>query len=135
MQQEHSERVAKMQLFHEDKKKALMELDETLKKSYKSFSDYKTGVESFLDGSSGIFLPEILCKELKKELHDIETFMWKRRDDLYGPEPEPDEPPDDDYEAWAQDFPEQAIDAEIKSRLMGLKGSMRGKIKKYISEE
>lgn len=132
MQQEHSERVAKMQLFHEDKKKALMELDEVLKKSYKTFPDFKKGVESFLDGSSGIFLPEKLCKELKKELQSIDAFMWEKLEDIYGPPPE-EEP--DDYEAWAEAYPEDALDAEIRSRLMGLKGSMRDKIKKYISEE
>ena len=131
-QQEHSLRTVKMQLFHEDKKKALVQLDEVLKKSYKTFPKFKDRVESFLDGSSGIFLPDKLRRELKKEVRDIDSFMWEKLEDLYGPPPEY-EP--DDYEAWASHFPEAALDAEIRERLSGLKGSMRGKIKKYISEE
>ena len=121
-----------MQLFHEDRKKALVELDGLLKKSYKSFRDFRNSVESFLDGSSGIFIPIKLRKELKKEIRDIESFLLDKQIELYG---EPEIPEEDDYEAWAEDFPEQALDIEIGTRLRGLKGSMRDKIKKYISEE
>ena len=131
-QQEYGERILKMQLYQEDKKKALIELDELLRKRYKTFPKFKESIESFLDGSSGIFLPDKLRKELKKEIRDIDAFMWEKLEDLYGPPPEY-EP--DDYEAWTEAYPEQALDEEIRSRLRGLKGSMRSKIKKYVSEE
>ena len=135
-QQEHSERIAKLQLFHEDKKKALVELDGLLKKGYKTFPDFRQSIESFLDGSSGIFIPDKLRKELKKEMRDIDDFLFDKIQEIYG-QYEPDYPPDEeeDYEAWAQDYPEEALDAEVRQRLGGLKGSMRDKIKKYISEE
>lgn len=126
-QQEHSERILKMQLFHKDRKKALIELDEILKKGYKTFRDFSSSVESFLDGSSGIFIPTRLGDELKNEINKI----WSL---IYGtgiPEPEPEE---FDYESWAKAFPEEALGYEITDRMHRLKGSMRDKIKKYISE-
>lgn len=125
-QQEHSERILKMQLFHKDRKKALIELDEILKKGYKTFNDFSRGVESFLDGSSGIFIPTRLRDELKSEINEIWSLIYS---DV--PEPEPEE---FDYESWAEDFPEQARSYEIGDRMRRLKGSMRDKIKKYVSE-
>jgi hypothetical protein len=38
-------------------------------------------------------------------------------------------------EDWDEAFPEQALDAEVRQRLSGFKGSMRDKIRKYVSEE
>ena len=131
-QQEHSERILKVQLFHEDRKKALIELDGILKKSYKTLNDFSRSVESFLDGDLGIFIPTKLRNELKKELQDIWNFLYSKQIEMYGPEPEYEE---EDYEAWTEVFPEEAVDAEITERLSKLKGSMRSKIKEYISEE
>ena len=131
-QQEHSERILKVQLFHEDRKKALIELDGILKKGYKTLNEFSRSVESFLDGDLGIFIPAKLRNELKKELQDIWNFLYSKQIDMYGPEPEYEE---EDYETWAEAFPEEALDAEITERLSKLKGSMRSKIKEYISEE
>jgi len=131
-QQEHSERILKVQLFHEDRKKALIELDGILKKGYKTLNDFSRSVESFLDGELGIFIPTKLRNELKKELQDIWNFLYSKQIEMYGPEPEYEE---EDYEAWTEVFPEEAVDAEITERLSKLKGSMRSKIKEYISEE
>ncbi len=131
-QQEHSERILKIQLFHEDRKKALIELDGILKKGYRTLNDFSNSVESFLDGDSGIFIPIKLRNELKKELQDIWNVLYSKQIEMYGPEPEYEE---EDYEDWAKDFPEEALDAEITERLSKLKGSMRSKIKEYVSEE
>lgn len=133
-QQEHSLRIVKMQLFHEDKKKTLVELDGLLKKGYKTFRDFRDTLEPFLNSSSGIFLPNKLRKELKKEIRDIDQFLYDKRVELYGYEPEYPEDPED-YKAWAKAYPEEALHNEIWNRLRGLKGSMREKIKKYVSEE
>ena len=124
-----------MQLFHEDKKKALIELDELFKTSYKTFNDFKKAVITFLDGKQGLFLPRKLRKELRGEVLKLDSFLFNRLVELGHYQEPPDEDYEDDYEAWAKDFPEQALDAEVRQRLSGLKGSMRGKIKKYISEE
>jgi len=130
-QQEHSERIFKMQLYQEDKKKALIELDELLKKRYKTFPDFKKSLESFLDGSSSMFLPDKLREELRKEMQNIDAFLYAKMEELYGTEPEYP-----DYEDWIQDIsPEEEVDMEVRQRLSGLKDSMRREIRKYVSEE
>jgi len=131
-QQEHSEKILRMQLYRKDKKKALIKLDELLKKQYKTFYNFSESVESFLDGSTGMFLPDKLKKELKKEIWSINAFLSEKRDEIYGPEPEYP----DDYEDWLQAIsPEEALDEQITTRLRGLKTLMRDKIRKYVSEE
>jgi hypothetical protein len=132
-QQEHSLRIAKMQLYHEDRKDALIKLDELLKKGYKNFSEFRNTIITLLDGSTGLFLPDKLRKELKNEVEDIDSFLLKKQIEIYG------EPPgyeSDDYEAWFEDLsPEERVDVEVKDRLSRLKNSMRDKIKKHVSEE
>ena len=132
-QQEHSLRIAKMQLYHEDRKDALIKLDELLKKGYKNFSEFRNTIITFLDGSTGLFLPDKLRRELKNEVEDIDSFLLKKQIEIYG------EPPDyepEDYEAWFEDLsPEERVDVEVKDRLSRLKNSMRDKIKKHVSEE
>ena len=128
---EYSERMLKAQQFQEDKKKALVELDELLRKRYDTFQNFEKTVESFLDGSSGIFLPEKLKQELKNEVQDVSSFLSKKIEEFYGTEPEPP----DDYEDWAEALsPDEEIEAELEARLKGLKSKMRGKIKRYVSE-
>ena len=133
-QQEHSLRVAKMQLYHEDRKNALVKLDELLKKGYKSFSEFRNTISTFLNGSLGLFLPDKLREELKKEIQDIDQFLFEKQIDLYGEPPE--EYFEDDYEAWFESLsPEERVDVEVRDRLSKLKGSMRNRITKHISEE
>lgn len=124
-QQEQSERILKIQLFHEDIKKALIELDGVLKKGYKTFGEFSRSVESFLDGDLGIFIPTKLRNELKKQLQNAREDILK-----YLPSKQIDNGP----EAWTEVFPE-ALDVEIIERLNKLAGSMRRKINEYISEE
>lgn len=137
-QQEHNLKTLKMQLFHEDRKKALIELHEMLKVSYKTFDDFKKAAMTFLDGKQALFLPRKLRSELRGEVLKLNGFLTSRLVEIgfYG------EPPDEyleDYEAeaaaWAEDFPKAALDAEVRERLSGLKSSMRDRIKKYLSEE
>lgn len=133
-QQEHSLRIVKMQLYHEDRKNALIKLDELLKKGYKTFSEFRNTITTFLDGSLGLFLPDKLREELKKEVQDIDQFLLEKQIDLYGEPPEWSEP--DDSEAWFESLtPEERVDVEVTDRLRKLKGLMRDKIKKHISEE
>lgn len=130
-QQEHSERIAKIQLYHEDKKKALIELDELVKKKYKTFPKFRETIESFLNGSSGLFLPDKLRRGLIEQIRGIDALIYGRTVEIYGPEPEYP-----DYEDWVQAYsPEQVLEMEVQSRLKGLKGSMRDKIRKYTSGE
>lgn len=131
-EQEHSERILKAQLFHEERKKALVELDEILKKSYKTLDDFNKSVEAFLNGQSGIFLPTKLQNDLRKEMKDIRDYLYSKQIEIFGEEPDY---PEDDYEAWAAAFPEQALDVEVMNRLSKLKGSMRSKIKEYVSQD
>jgi len=137
-QQEHSLKVIKMQLYHEDRKKALIELDELLKTSYKTFDDFKKAAMAFLDGKQALFLPRKLRSELRGEVLKLDGFLLNRLIEL-GHYEEPPEGFVEDWEAesaaWAEAFPEEALDAEVRERLSGLKSSMRDKIKKYISEE
>ena len=48
-QRENSLKIVRMQLYHEEKKEALLKLDELLKKNYKTFYDFKNAVNDFLD--------------------------------------------------------------------------------------
>jgi hypothetical protein len=131
VQQEHSERILRMQLYREEKRKALVELDELLKKRYKTFSEFKNAVESFLDGNSAIFLSDKLSKELRNEVSSVDTFIHQREVDLGMINEYPEE-----WQEWVQDLdPIEELKAEIETRLSGLKSSMRSKIRKYFSEE
>lgn len=132
-QRELSLRVARMQLYHEDRKDALVKLDELLKQGYKTFPDFRNAITAFLDGSIGLFLPEKLREELKKEIDDIDAFLTDKQIEIYGWEPE--QPDEGEYEAWYEDLsPEEQIDVDVVDRLSKLKGAMRDKIKKHISE-
>lgn len=134
-QQEHSLKVAKMQLYHEDRKNALVKLDELLKKGYKSFSEFRSTITTFLEGSLGIFLPEKLRMDLKKEMKDIDQFLYEKQIEIEGPPPDYDSYIDD-REAWFKSLnPYERVDVEVKDRLSRLKSSMRDKIKKQVSEE
>jgi len=137
VQQEHNLRIAKMQLYHEDRKDALIKLDELLKKGYETFSDFRNTINTFLNGSLGLFLPDKLREGLKKEIQDIDQFLFEKEIEIFG-EPEPPEefPEEYEHEAWlASISPVERVDVEVRDRLSRLKGSMRDKIKKYISEE
>jgi len=86
-----------------------------------------------LDGSAGLFVPEKLRDELKTEIGDIDTFLTRKEIELHG------EPYDDvdqgEYEDWVADLsPEEQVDVELTDRLSRLKGVMRDKIKKHVSE-
>jgi hypothetical protein len=132
-QREHSLKLARMQLYHEDRKEALVKLDELLKKTYKTYSEFRDAVNAFLDGSSAIFLNDKLRKDLKKELYDIDAFLTEKELEFFGPPPEQDE---QDYGDWFESLsPDQQIDVEVENRLTSLKGTMRDRIKKHVSEE
>ena len=78
-QQEHSLRIAKMQLYHEDRKNALIKLDELFKKCYKTFSEFRNTISTFLNGSLGLFLPDKLRGELKKEIKTLTNFCSRNK--------------------------------------------------------
>lgn len=131
-QQENSLKIVRMQLYHEDRKDALVKLDDLLKSGYKTFPDFRNTVLAFLDGSKGLFLPQRLREELKKEIDDIDAFLTEKQIELYG---EPDVGEGDEYEAWFAGLsPEEQADVEVTDRLSRLKGVMRDKIKKHVSE-
>ena len=137
-QQEHNLKTLKMQLYHEDRKKALIELDELLKTSYKTFDDFKKAAMAFLDGKQALFLPRKLRSELRGEVLKLDGFLSNRLVELGHYQEPPDEWIEDheaEAAAWAEAFPEEALDAEVRQRLSGLKSSMRDKIKKFVSEE
>jgi len=137
-QQEYNLKALKMQLYHEDRKRALIELDELLKTNYKTFDDFKKATIAFLDGKQALFLPRKLRSELRGEVLRLDGFLLNRLIKLgHYQEPRDEWLEDQEAEAaaWAEDFPEEALDAEVRQRLSGLKSSMRDKIKKYVSEE
>jgi hypothetical protein len=128
---EYSERMLRAQQYQEDKKKALVEMDELLRKKYDTFQNFEKAVETFLDGSSGIFLPEKLKEELRNEVREVSVFLSKKIEEVYGPTPEIP----DDYEDWIEDIsPDEEIDVALETRLRNLKSEMRGKIRKYVSD-
>lgn len=75
---------------------------------------------------------------MRGEVLKLNSFLTSRLFEIgyYG---EPPDLEDYDYEAeaaaWAEAFPKQALDAEVRERLSGLKSSMGDRIKKYLSEE
>lgn len=132
-QQKHGLRVVKMQLFHGDRKEALIELDKLLKAGYKRFGDFRNTVESFLNSSLALFLPDDLRTDLKKEIQNIDQFLFEKQIEFEGPPPEFDE---EEHEAWIQSLnPYEAVDVEVRDRLGRLKRSMRDRIRKSVSEE
>lgn len=131
IQQEHSEKMLRLQLYREEKKKALVELDELLKKRYKSFSDFKNAAYAFLDGSLAIFLPIKLREDLKKEVQNVDDFIYQREIDIGMRQEYPEE-----WEEWVQEYdPIEELKKDLGTRLKGLKSSMRNRIRKYFSEE
>jgi len=137
-QQEHNLKTLKMQLYHEDRRKTLIDLDEMIKVSYKTFDDFKKAAMTFLDGKQALFLPTRLRNELRGEMLKMDGFIIGRLAELGHYEEPPDEYLEDyaaEAAAWAEAFPEEALDAEVRERLSRLKSSMRDRIKKYISEE
>jgi len=86
-QREYSIKLAKMQLYHEDRKQAIVKLNDLIKKTYKSYPEFRDAVNSFLDDSSGLFLSEGMREELKKELNDVDTFLQERQSEIYGEPP------------------------------------------------
>jgi hypothetical protein len=80
-----------------------------------------------------VFLPEKLRLELKKEMNNIDRFLFEKELEIYRWEPA--EPDEGEYKAWFKDLsPEEQLDVEVTDRLSNLKGLMRDKIKKYVSE-
>lgn len=129
-QRENSLQITRMQLYHEEKKEAVIKLDELLKKPYKTFYEFRRAVNDFLDGALGLFLDKQLREILRKEMDDIQLFLSIKEVELYG-EPEA---PDYDAEDWIDDrSPEQVVDDEVKERLSSLKQNMREKLKEHIS--
>lgn len=73
---------------------------------------------------------------MTKQTSDIDSFLIERQMEIQGITDEDiGYGREDEYESWAEDFPEQALDHEVRRRLSGLKSSMRDKIKDYVSEE
>lgn len=131
-EQDHSERMLKMQFYKDDKKKAMIDLHQLLKKRYKTYPDLKSSIISFLDGDSGLFLPDKLKSDLRKELAEVDSLVAEQEIMIFGPPPEYP----NDYDEWARDLsPEQQLDDEITSRLSGLKSKMGEEIRKYFAEE
>ncbi len=131
-QRENSLKITRMQLYHEDRKEALVKLDELLKKTYGTFPQFRDAISSFLDGSIGLFLPAGLRNELRKEVDDIDRFLLRKEIEIQG-EPEYDQ---DEYEAWFADLsPEEQLDVEVRDRLSRLKENMRSKMEKHLSDE
>ncbi|WGM89556.1 MAG: hypothetical protein NUK63_00060 [Candidatus Bathyarchaeum tardum] len=135
-QQEHSLKVMKMQLFHEDKKKALIKLDELLNADYPSFSKFTQNIRDYLKSSESIFIPLELRKKLSNRISDINSFLLKRDLEFHGVTEEELANNDQEmYEDWAKEFPEYQYDNKIRDRLSELTTSIRDEIKKYVSEE
>ena len=131
-QREHSLKLASMQLHHKDRTEAFLKLDEVIKKTYKSFSEFQKAVNEFLNGSSGLFLPEKLVVDLRKELSDIDHYLTEKEYEIMGPPPEY---PEEEYQEWMQSLdPFEEVDMEVKNKLSTLKRDMKDKIKKNISE-
>lgn len=132
-QRENSLKIVRMQLYHEDRKDALVKLDELLKRNYDTYPQFRDAVKAFLDGSSGIFLPNRLRNELKSELSSLDDFLSEKEIELRGPPPEY---PPEEYEAWFEDLsPDEQLDIEVENRLSTLKDTMRSKIKNHVSDE
>lgn len=137
VQTEHSLKLARMQLYHQDRKEAIIKLDALLKAPYKSFRNFRDAVNSFLDGSTGLFLPKPLKKSLSKQLSEINSLLVIGEAEIHG-EPEEEDPDEGarDYYEWIDNLSdEEKLDMAITERLSTLKSTMREKIEKYISEE
>lgn len=127
-------KLAKMQLYHEDRKQAIIKLNDLIKKTYKTYPEFRIAINAFLDDSSGLFLPESMREELKKELTDIDAFLENEQYNIYGPPP--DYPnAEEEYDAWIADMPpDKKLDMDLDDKLCKLKSNMLNKIKKQVSE-
>ena len=133
LQLEQTEKNLKIQLLHEDRKKALRELFQILNTKHKTYSDFKKAIDPFLEGLSGAFLPQELLKELRKEIYDIDVFLLVELGQ--GPSAE-------EEDQWMEEFyqqlekmsPEERAQFELEQRFSGLKSKMKALTRKHISE-
>jgi hypothetical protein len=134
-QQANALQIARTQLYHEDRKDAVLKLDELIKKNYKTYPVFRNAVNTFLDSSSGLFLPVALKRELRKQLLELDAFLQEKEFEIYG-EPEEDPHAEEEYESWFSDLsPDEQLDVEIEQKLESVKGNMRDKIQKHMSDE
>lgn len=125
----------RIQSYHEDRKDAIVKLDELIKRNYRTYPQFRNAVNEFLDSSSGLFLPAILKTELRGQLIAIDGYLQERQFEIYG---EPDEDPnaEEEYKSWFNDLsPDQQLDIEIERRLSALKSAMTRKIEEHITDE
>lgn len=115
-QSKNNLKVVRMQLFHADRKEAILRLDDLLKKEYKTYPDFEKALKEFLDGGSGLFLPEVLKQELKREMSETDKLVRKFELDMYGEPPDVDDRDDESYDNWFENLPPwEKLDIKIKN--------------------
>ncbi len=98
MQNENSLKLTALELYHEDRKEAILKIDEILKKGFKNFPDFEKELKEFLDSGSGLFLPQALRQSLKQEADEVHKLVTEFDVELNGPQPECDD-------EWFEELP------------------------------
>lgn len=128
-QYENSLKLATLELYHGDRKDAILKLDEILKKEYKNYPEFENTLNEYLDGSSGLFLPQALRQSLKQETDEVDKLVSELDLEMNGPPPEYDD-------EWFEELPRwEQLDQEIKDKLRSIRPTLREKIRRYISGE
>ncbi len=85
MQNENSLKLTALELHHEDRKEAILKIDEILKKGFKNYPDFEKELKEYLDSSSGLFLPQALRQSLKQEADEVHKLVTEFDLELNGP--------------------------------------------------
>jgi hypothetical protein len=131
MQNENSLKLTALELYHQDRKEAILKLDVILKKGFKNYPDFEKELKEYLDSSSGLFLPQALRQSLKQETDEIDKLVNELDLETHG-----DPPEYDDSDEWFEELePWERLDQQIKDKLRTIRPTLRERIRKYISGE
>jgi len=132
MELDQNERNLKLQLIHDDRNKALAELYSIMDRKYKSFFEFQSAVESFLNGVSGAFIPSEIARDIRGEFLKIGAEL----DKIGPPEPSPEEEEhwEEQFEEYYRRLPvEERIEEDVRNMTRAFKSQIKEKIRKKIS--
>jgi hypothetical protein len=132
MELEQNERNLKLQLTHDDRNKAFAELFRLMDRKYKSYFEFQSAVESFLNSLSGALIPSEIARDIRQEFLKIGAKL----DEIGPPEPSPEEEEhwERQFEEYYESLPiEERVETEAKNMTQAFKSAIKEQIRKKMS--
>ena len=131
MEIEQNEKNLKLQLIHDDRNKALAELFKIIDREYKSYFDFESAVECFLDSLSGAFIPSEIAKDIRGEFLKIDGKL-----ESIGP-PEMSEAEEEHWEKQFEEYYkklpyENKVEMDVKNMTQAFKLRIKERIREKI---